>query len=450
MRDGVLHGNLLLVGGGDANFAPDFPIPYTMPQHRVADPVRDVAELASAAKAAGLKRVDGNVVGDDTRFEDIPYASGVDVEDMTWGYGAPVSALVLHDNYLDMTTTAPPAGSARYADRHAAVELSPAMPYYTVNAKPLNGEALPYVRVVDDGRNNVSVLRLPGSNDLTVQGTVMEKNGPDHESIAIDEPARYGAMALRASLAKLGVTAAGVDVRHYRGAFFDSYFSQSRKPSQDPFLRMNPAKFFAPGKSECQAQVVAGGPEHAVLAEHTSPALIDDVVLTLKTSDNLHAEVMLRNIGVERDCMNNYLLTALQMESEFLQYAGLNRDDVVLYDGSGLSMKDLIAPRAEAQLLAFAAKQPWFAQWKAALPVGGVDGTLSGRFKGSKEKPDPLKGHVFAKTGTLGESRALAGYLDGASGKTVIFSVMVDNHLPGSSADREAMDKIVSAIAETQ
>ena len=159
---------------------------------------------------------------------------------------------------------------------------------------------------------------------------------------------------------------------------------------------------------------------------------------------------MLRNIGVERNCMNNYLLTSLQIENEFLQYAGLNRDDVVLYDGSGLSMKDLIAPRAEVQLLAYAAKQPWFAQWKAALPVGGVDGTLSGRFKGSKEKPDPLKGKVFAKTGTLGESRALAGYVECASGKTVIFSVMVDNHLPGSSADREAMDRIVSAIAETQ
>ncbi len=87
-------------------------------------------------------------------------------------------------------------------------------------------------------------------------------------------------------------------------------------------------------------------------------------------------------------------------------------------------------------------QQPWFAQWKPALPIGGVDGTLASRFTDS-----PLKGHVFAKTGTLGETRALAGYLDAASGKQVIFSIMVDNHEPGTSADRVTMDKIVEAIA---
>jgi D-alanyl-D-alanine carboxypeptidase/D-alanyl-D-alanine-endopeptidase (penicillin-binding protein 4) len=71
-----------------------------------------------------------------------------------------------------------------------------------------------------------------------------------------------------------------------------------------------------------------------------------------------------------------------------------------------------------------------------------VDGTLEHRFTES-----PLKGHVFAKTGTMGESRALAGYVDCASGKQVIFSILVDDHRPGSNADRTVMDKIVAAIA---
>jgi D-alanyl-D-alanine carboxypeptidase/D-alanyl-D-alanine-endopeptidase (penicillin-binding protein 4) len=127
---------------------------------------------------------------------------------------------------------------------------------------------------------------------------------------------------------------------------------------------------------------------------------------------------------------------------QWLINAGLDGDDFVFYDGSGLSTKDLVTPRAEAQLLSFATKQPWFATWKAALPVGGVDGTLEHRFTEA-----PLKGHVFAKTGTMGESRALAGYVDCASGKQVIFSILVDDHTPGSSADRTVMDKIVAAIA---
>jgi len=129
----------------------------------------------------------------------------------------------------------------------------------------------------------------------------------------------------------------------------------------------------------------------------------------------------------------------------FLLRAGLDPGDFVFYDGSGLSSHDLVTPRATAQLLAYATKQPWFAQWKAALPVGGEDGTLSSRF------PDaPLKDHLFAKTGTLGESRGLSGYVDTSSGKQVIFSIYVDDHSPNGSKDREVMDKIVAAIAAAE
>jgi len=60
---------------------------------------------------------------------------------------------------------------------------------------------------------------------------------------------------------------------------------------------------------------------------------------------------------------------------------------------------------------------------------------------------EPLKGKVFAKTGTLGEARALSGYVECASGRTVIFSIMVGNHMPQTNGDRDVTDKIVAAIA---
>ncbi len=125
-----------------------------------------------------------------------------------------------------------------------------------------------------------------------------------------------------------------------------------------------------------------------------------------------------------------------------------SRNEFVFYDGSGLSLHDLVTPHAVAQLLSYAASdprtgqpQPWFAPWKSSLPIGGVDGTLDGRFT-----QPPLKGHVFAKTGTHSEDRALSGYLDCASGRTVIFSILVGNHLPSTTDDRDAMDRIVAAI----
>jgi D-alanyl-D-alanine carboxypeptidase/D-alanyl-D-alanine-endopeptidase (penicillin-binding protein 4) len=130
---------------------------------------------------------------------------------------------------------------------------------------------------------------------------------------------------------------------------------------------------------------------------------------------------------------------------QFLINAGIDKNDFVFFDGSGLSSHDLVTPRATAKLLQYATTQPWFTTWKSSLPVGGEDGSLEARFA-----TPPLKDHLFAKTGTLGEARALSGYLDCASGRTVIFSIMVGNHLPGTNADRDAMDKIVAAIAAAE
>jgi D-alanyl-D-alanine carboxypeptidase/D-alanyl-D-alanine-endopeptidase (penicillin-binding protein 4) len=182
---------------------------------------------------------------------------------------------------------------------------------------------------------------------------------------------------------------------------------------------------------------------------HTSPTLLEDVVLTNKSSLNLHAELLLRRLGA-RFAYTGYPLPGTFADGahvvrQFLIDAGIDKDDFVFYDGSGLSDKDLVTPRATAKLLRFAVTQPWGAAWKASLPVAGEDGSLAERF----EKP-PLKDHVFAKTGTLGEARALSGYLDCASGRTVIFSIMVGNHLPGNNADRNVMDKIVAAIAAAE
>ena len=129
----------------------------------------------------------------------------------------------------------------------------------------------------------------------------------------------------------------------------------------------------------------------------------------------------------------------------FLTVNQIDPEEFIFFDGSGLSGHDLVTPRATARLLAFAATQPWFAVWRASLPAAGEDGSLTSRFS-----QPPLKNHVFAKTGTLSEARALSGYLDAASGRTLIFSIMVGNHLPGTSADRGAMDKIVAAIQATQ
>jgi D-alanyl-D-alanine carboxypeptidase/D-alanyl-D-alanine-endopeptidase (penicillin-binding protein 4) len=120
-------------------------------------------------------------------------------------------------------------------------------------------------------------------------------------------------------------------------------------------------------------------------------------------------------------------------------------NDFFFYDGSGMSTDDRIAPRALTQLLAFTARQPWGPALRASLPIAGVDGTLSDRFQNS-----PLRGQLWAKTGTHNEANALSGYLTAASGRTIVFSILVNGHRPGSNAELQAIDRIAEAIAAVE
>ena len=181
-----------------------------------------------------------------------------------------------------------------------------------------------------------------------------------------------------------------------------------------------------------------------VLATHISVPVAEDITVTNKVSQNLHAELLLRLLG-KVFAKDGSLVQGARVVRQFLVNAGISDQDFFFYDGSGMSMDDRIAPRANTQLLAYAARQTWGVEFKNTLPVAGVDGTLTNRFRNS-----PLKGKLWAKTGTLNEAVALSGYLTAASGKTVVFSVMVNGRRPGSNAESAAVERICETIAATE
>jgi D-alanyl-D-alanine carboxypeptidase/D-alanyl-D-alanine-endopeptidase (penicillin-binding protein 4) len=158
----------------------------------------------------------------------------------------------------------------------------------------------------------------------------------------------------------------------------------------------------------------------------------------------LHAEILLRLLGQHFGADGSIVEGVRVVRAQMLR-AGVQPQDFFFYDGSGESHDDRIAPRACTQLLAYAQRQPWGAAWRETLPVAGVDGTLASRFKNS-----PLKGHLWAKTGTLDEVNTLSGYLTTASGKTLAFSILVNGHRPDSDAELQAIDRISEAIAAAE
>jgi D-alanyl-D-alanine carboxypeptidase/D-alanyl-D-alanine-endopeptidase (penicillin-binding protein 4) len=250
---------------------------------------------------------------------------------------------------------------------------------------------------------------------VRLHGTIAASAGPAVLRLGIDDPAHFAAWRLKALLEARGVRVAGAVAARHRPA----------RPADDPAARAG-----APPPRP---------PEPDALARLTPPPLRDDLGEINKLSQNLHAELMLRRVGLHAG--TGSIEDGLAAIEAMLDRAGVPRASVDLSDGSGMSVYNRVAPRGVTTLLRWIAARPWGAGWRETLPVGGVDGTLARRFRGG-----PLEGRVFAKTGTLSGTNALSGYLLAKSGRTLIFSAFA-NDVPEGVSGTKIIDAALELIA---
>ncbi len=418
--DGSYTGDLVLRGVGDANFS-GRPVPYQRPVPGQPAPKREelryIDELADKVKAAGITRVQGNIVGDDSLMPNDPYPADWALDDTPWYYGAPINALMIADNAVTLTVH-----PGAHVDAPLAADLDPALPFYTVDLQATTS--------AKGGDSALDIQRDLNTRTVHIYGRLAADAKPYVQDLSIGEPAEYAAAALKAALVRRGIAVSGTAVAKHATYFEPSFMKHATEPL--PNVALSPVR-------ASLLQLPVGS---RVLAEHTGPLLRDDVAITNKTSQNQHAELLLRQLGLFTTGTGTTVQGERVLRTWLTQQVKVDPEDFVFYDGSGLSGHDLATPRAITTLLRYAATQPWGAAWKDSLPVGGEDGSLRARF------PDaPLKGHIFAKTGTLGEVHALSGYIDCASGQTLIFSVIANDHTPGTNDDLKAMDRIAAAIA---
>jgi D-alanyl-D-alanine carboxypeptidase/D-alanyl-D-alanine-endopeptidase (penicillin-binding protein 4) len=418
--DGKIKGDLFIYGRGDPSIAARF---------NNGDYFKGINDLADRIVAAGVKRVKGDLVGDESYFNGAPLGSGWEWEDLTWAYGAQVSALSVNDNAVDLTV--------KPADKVGApcvITSGPPATFMTIA-----NHATTSAR---GSKSDLQIYRGLGANTLEISGSVPLGDNGFTGSVAIPDPALAFVLMLRDALLKRGVKIDG-RVRTVTARSGGSIVWTGPLFTGQPIIS---------GQQKSTDAPVQFAPAPPVeIASLQSPPFSAIAAQTLKPSQNQYTELILRTLGKTVMIDNKPYTVNFEQDDEaaglvavknLLHQAGVADSDLALNDGSGLSRNDMITANATVQLLTYMSTHKYFAQFRDALPIAGVDGTLRTRMRGT-----PAEGNLRAKTGSLSSVASLSGYVTTAAGEHLVFSMMLNNYPDAGALRRDSIDAIGILLA---
>ncbi|MGE7602731.1 D-alanyl-D-alanine carboxypeptidase/D-alanyl-D-alanine endopeptidase [Peribacillus sp. NPDC097675] len=378
----VLQGNVYLKGKGDPTLLE-----------------KDFDGLAKELKQQHITYVHGDLIGDDTWYDDEHYSPDIVRSDEQEYYGAAISALnAAPDEEYDTGTVLLEISPGKRTGKKAIVAMQPQTDYVKVINKAKTVPA--------DGKKKIKVERDHDRNVMTITGTIPEHSVTTREYMAVVDPTGYALRVFEQSMKKQGIKVSG-----------------ERKQ----------------GKTPAQAKRIA---------THESMTLPQLLVPFMKLSNNSHAEVLVKEMGKVLNGKGSWE-DGLEIAESKLNLMGMDMESVMMRDGSGISQVNLISANELTNLLYVAQDKTWFPSYLNALPVAAVKDKMIGGTLGNRMEQTAAAGNVRAKTGTISATSTLSGYVTTKSGEGIIFSILLNNFVEDKGI-RDIQDKIAVWLAEQE
>lgn len=389
----VLAGDLIVYGTGDPTISDRF----------YESKLAVWEALADSLAALGIREIRGDVVGDGSYFGGRSTGVGWQLDYMDAWYAAPAGALSFNDNMvtLHIVPAAEPA-------RRPEIQFIP------------GGRGIALVNLATttaSGGTRIHVDRASYDGPIFVEGTI---SAADHagvwRAVPVADPPRYAAIVLREVLEKRGI--------HVTGGV---------RSIHDPLLsRVTARRVFAP--------TFDGGQTMRTLAVHRSPPLLEILEVINKKSHNLYAEQVLRTVGRVAVGDGSAAGGAKAVQRLLARETDADALGLRMVDGSGLSVLNRADPRTIVALLDYMARSPFWNSFWATLPEAGSPDGLH------RMHETPAEHNLRAKTGTINHVSALSGYVRGANGERLAFSI-ISNGVPSTWRAKRVEDAIGARLA---
>ena len=359
----TIYGDLIIQGGGDPTISGRF---YNNDINYVFDTwIDSLLEM-------GVKNIKGNIVGDDNLFEDVGLGTGWAWDYETDWYAAPSSAISYNDNCVDITI--------KYDNKLDSI---------IITARPdlRNIVILNRVKTASGSeKTSIEVIRERGTNVITVSGKFRKGNDSLVTYSTVQNPTQFTILALKSRLEKRGIRVNGyaIDIDDY-----------------DRTINYSDLELLFISYSEPLREIIK---------------------VINKGSQNFFAEQLLKTIGLEKFGFGS-VSNGINALKEIFADIGLNPENIIMVDGSGLSPLNMVTPRQIAELLKYMkSNKKLFADFYNSLPIAGVDGTLGKRLKNTS-----AENIVRAKTGFISHVRSLSGYAFTGDNEPVAFTMIANN-----------------------